>query len=105
MEFGIMLTIGWIFMSVCAWIARFGDGAGAIMRRRLLLGWLLYGLMLPVPAFIHAMFRRPTIEERRTAVALAGMIDCPHCLAPIYPAAKACPHCARALRPVDLYAD
>ena len=102
MEFGIMLIIGWVFMSVRAWIVRFGNGAGAIMRKRLLLGWFLYGLILPVPAFIHAMFRRPTLDERRTAVALAGMVDCVHCLAPISPAAKACSHCARALRPVDM---
>lgn len=35
---GVMLEAGWLSISVSAWIVRFGNGAGAIMEKRLLVG-------------------------------------------------------------------
>lgn len=90
----IVVTV-WATLSMCAWAIRFANGAGMIMRRSLLAGWFIYGLALLIPALIHAIARQPTIEERRAALAFAGLDACVHCIETVCRSASVCPHCGR----------
>lgn len=65
----------WLALAMSAWSVRFGFGIGAAMPWRHWIGWFVYGLALPLPALVHAMARRLTLDERRAALAYLGC-DC-----------------------------
>ena len=58
--------------------------------------WYVYGVLLLLPAIIHAtMFLKPTPEAEQEALEKEGYMLCPYCKERVKQDALICPHCRK----------